>query len=588
MNRPLPRRLSLFIVLALALLMTIGAGKQLLAVTSPLDGTSWVLNSLNGQLPLTGTSVTLQFEDGSASGTDGCNRYVRTYTTSRNTISFETAATGGAAGISTMMACPEAVSTQASEFMAALDATNEFVARGEFLVLLSDNQVVATFASASQNLDDTSWQVTAYNNGNEAVVSLLEGTEITADFDSTEGLTGNAGCNDYFASYLASDGVILVGRVGSTFRFCPEPNGVMDQEIAYLDALGTAVRYTIEGNLLEMRDANDAIAVQMVRVLELDIPAPPAGVPTGRVVSANGVNLRSGPGTNFTVLGVAPRGAEGEIIGRSADSRWWVVSMASAPGGMAWVSADFVAVTDADEVPVVAAPAPPVVIPAPTPIPWPTPAPWPTPMPTPAPQTSFSASPTTINQGECSTLQWSVENVQAVWVYPQGEPYRNFPRVGQGTEQVCPPRTTTYEMRVLLRDGSVTTQRATVNVTPAAPQNPLNGTAWQATGFNNGNMAVVSPLAGTNLTLRFESNDTVSGNSGCNNFNGGYSVSGSNISVGALAGTQQLCSDPEGVMEQEQQYQAALQTARTFRIDGNRLELRTGGDAIAAIFTRSQ
>ena len=74
-----------------------------------------------------------------------------------------------------------------------------------------------------------------------------------------------------------------------------------------------------------------------------------------------------------------------------------------------------------------------------------------------------------------------------------------------------------------MRDGTVQFRTVTVNVTPAAPQNPLNGTAWQVTGFNNGNNAVISPLAGTNLTARFAST-ALSGQGGCNDFSGGYSA----------------------------------------------------------------
>ena len=44
--------------------------------TVDLAGTNWILSSLNGELPLAGTAVTLQFgTDGSVFGTDGCNRY---------------------------------------------------------------------------------------------------------------------------------------------------------------------------------------------------------------------------------------------------------------------------------------------------------------------------------------------------------------------------------------------------------------------------------------------------------------------------------------------------------------------------------
>ena len=114
--------------------------------------------------------------------------------------------------------------------------------------------------------------------------------------------------------------------------------------------------YTIDGNFIELRNADDAIAVHMVRELEVELPEPDPGVPTGRVTAPNGVNIRSGPGTNFPVLAVAPFGTTGEIIGRSADARWWVVAVPSAPGGNGWVSADFVAASNAADVPVIAAP----------------------------------------------------------------------------------------------------------------------------------------------------------------------------------------------------------------------------------------
>ena len=146
---------------------------------------------------------------------------------------------------------------------------------------------------------------------------------------------------------------------------------------------------------------------------------------------------------------------------------------------------------------------------------------------------------------------------------------------------------TTYEMRVLMRDGTVQFRTVTVNVTPAAPQNPLNGTAWQVTGYNNGQGGVVSPLGGTTLTTRF-SGDQVSGNSGCNEYTGSYWVSGSNISVSALAGGMMFCAEPEGAMDQEAQFQAALQSAVTFQFDGSRLTLRRGDGSTAVTYTRLQ
>jgi hypothetical protein len=102
------------------------------------------------------------------------------------------------------------------------------------------------------------------------------------------------------------------------------------------------------------------------------------------------------------------------------------------------------------------------------------PAPEPTPLPTqtPAPGISFSASPETIQQGQCTTLTWNTQNVQSVYLYEQGEDWRAHQVSESGTVTACPPTTTTYELRVVLNDGSVEVRTVTVFVTPntAVPQ----------------------------------------------------------------------------------------------------------------------
>ena len=56
----------------------------------------------------------------------------------------------------------------------------------------------------------------AYNNGKQAVVSVLADTKVTAVFGKSGSLTGFAGCNDYNASYKASAPKIYIGPVAST------------------------------------------------------------------------------------------------------------------------------------------------------------------------------------------------------------------------------------------------------------------------------------------------------------------------------------------------------------------------------------
>ena len=542
-----------------------------------LAGTDWVLSALNGEMPIAGTAATIEFgTDGTVSGTDGCNNFNTTFTQDGNNLTINPA------GATTMMACLEEVMAQADAFMSALTEADSFTMGDDSLSLLSGGQVVATFAAQSSDLADTAWAVVSYNNGREAVVGLIAGTEISANFGVDGDLTGNAGCNQYFADSTAGGGTITIGVIGTTDRFCAEPPGVMVQESEYLAALAGAATYDLMGNQLYLRTADDQLAVVMTRILVIDLPEPAPTTPTGRVTAPQGLNIRSGPGINFPVIGFARFGDEGEIVGRSADGRWWAAAVPSAPGGVGWASADFVIATNAESVPVLEV-APPVIV-VPTAAPTPTTPPLPT--ATPLPVISFGADATTINQGECTTLRWSVENIQAVWIYPQGELYERFPRAGQGTEQVCPTSTTTYEMRVLQRDGTVVFRQVTINVSGAAPD-PLAGTRWEVVNYDNGRGALVTPLPGTRLTMEYGADGSLIGSAGCNTYTAAYRVNGNNITIDPPASTQRVCSEPAGIMDQEADFLTnALPSAATFRLDGNMLEIRSAGNLITVLANR--
>jgi heat shock protein HslJ len=121
-----------------------------------------------------------------------------------------------------------------------------------------------------------------------------------------------------------------------------------------------------------------------------------------------------------------------------------------------------------------------------------------------------------------------------------------------------------------------------------AQSSELAGSSWVVNGYNNGQEAVVSVIIGTEMTATFGEDGMLSGSAGCNTYNATYEVSGENISIGPAATTRKLCSEPEGIMEQEQQYLAALETAATYSIRGERLELRTATGALAASFNRAR
>jgi len=111
----------------------------------------------------------------------------------------------------------------------------------------------------------------------------------------------------------------------------------------------------------------------------------------------------------------------------------------------------------------------------------------------------------------------------------------------------------------------------------------LVGTTWHATGINNGNQGVESVAAGSDPTAIFADDGTVSGDAGCNQYNGPAVVDGDSIKIGPLASTLRACAD-DAVSTQETNFLAALQNATTFEALAGHLELRDDSGALQVSF----
>ncbi|MCL1593627.1 MAG: META domain-containing protein [Actinomycetia bacterium] len=99
-------------------------------------------------------------------------------------------------------------------------------------------------------LEGTSWSVeTLALDG--VSVTPIDGTELTAIFDDAA-VAGTAGCNGFNASYETDGDLLSVGPAASTLKFCDQPAGIMDQEVAYLTLLQSADRFDIDGGVLTM------------------------------------------------------------------------------------------------------------------------------------------------------------------------------------------------------------------------------------------------------------------------------------------------------------------------------------------------
>jgi len=237
---------------------------------APLAGTTWQLTGYNnGQGGVVSvnpnTQVTAVFgEDGTLSGNAGCNSYSTSYTIEGSTLSINSAIA------STMMACAEDVMQQETAFLAALPNATTFNVQGDSLELRDSNgALIASFTAASATgaaggaagLVGTTWGVTTYNNGNQAAVGVIDGTQITMIFGEDGNVQGSASCNQFFGPYTMNGESLTVGPLATTRAYCPDPQGIMDQETRFLTALQTAVSYTIQNGGLDMRTANGEIAV---------------------------------------------------------------------------------------------------------------------------------------------------------------------------------------------------------------------------------------------------------------------------------------------------------------------------------------
>lgn len=345
-----------------------------------LTGATWTLTAYAGGdgtmvdvLP--DTEVTAVFgEDGSLSDSSGCNSYNTSYTVDGNNISISEQIAA------TMMMCPEPVMQQETAYLAGLTAATTYEISDDTLTLVdaSGNPVAVFSVLQSTALTGVEWVVTSYNNGKEAVVSVINGTTITAVFSEDGMVSGNASCNIYNAPYELDGSNITIGVGMTTMMACPE-EGIMEQETAYLAAITTAATYSIQGDTLELRTADGALAASYVAKEPTDLAAIP----------------------------------------------------------------------------------------------------------------------------------------------------------------------------------------------------------WLVTSYNNGRGGAVSPILGTELTLEFAADGNINGSAGCNRYFGPYTLSGDAIQIGPLSTTRALCPEPAGVMDQEQEFLAALQAAATYTLQNDTLDIRMADGAIA-------
>jgi hypothetical protein len=168
------------------------------------------------------------------------------------------------------------------------------------------------------------------------------------------------------------------------------------------------------------------------------------------------LNVRTGPGTAFPVIGRLSDGESAEIVGRDEGGFWWQIVFPDA-NNLGWIAAggDFSTAANTGAVPVVAGLGTPQAgtIPSPTPD---------TLKPT---IYSFTADRYNINQGESVTLRWDLANAKTAHLRYDG---KEEGVVAPGSKTVSPAADTKYTL-IARNDAGETTAEITINVGGSAP-----------------------------------------------------------------------------------------------------------------------
>ncbi len=226
-----------------------------------LEGVRWVLLSyLNaaGETVdvLANTEPTAEFSpDGQMGGHGSCNSYFAEYTVDGQNLTI------GEIGRTLMLCDPPELMEQEDDFTAALHNAATFAIEGDRLEIYDANgATLLTFEAGEQaSLSGTEWTASMVNNGREAVTNVVADTNITANFAEDGSLSGSAGCNNYMGSYTLDGQNITISPLATTRKLCPEPEGVMDQEAAFVAMMAQAATYSISGDTLELRTADGAL-----------------------------------------------------------------------------------------------------------------------------------------------------------------------------------------------------------------------------------------------------------------------------------------------------------------------------------------
>lgn len=286
----------------------------------PLEGPQWILTGTgsidNPQPPIPGAVFTAFFSrqfgmpSGVKSGETGCNNYTATYFAASDNVKVNLPQTS-------QITCSDAQLEAEQSYFLGLNSARDYRILGNELYVYYDDFVlifVGNYSAANigplRLLDGTLWRLTSINNS-----VVVPGSEVTIAFainadGFTGAVSGSGGCNTYSAEVTSA---FTLGAINISQAVCDTPEGVMEQETAYINALQYANSILIEGSTLKITTSQETLYFTR-GILRPETPTPTPGAPTAVIVAPRNEHV------GVTITYDASLSTSGAEI---TSFRWW-------------------------------------------------------------------------------------------------------------------------------------------------------------------------------------------------------------------------------------------------------------------------
>ena len=196
-------------------------------------------------------------EDGTVSGSSGCNGLGGDYTVEGDQITF-------GEFVSTLMACDEPIMAQEEAAHKVMTDTATYKIEGDTLTITNNDMVLVFTRGAPGTAEPEgsasltgAWKLTSFGSA-DVISSALADVEAGLTFNDDGTVTGTSGCNEFGGGYTLQGDQITFKEIVSTLKLCDTP--LMGQEEAMQQVLTETASYQIDGNTLTITN-NDRVLV---------------------------------------------------------------------------------------------------------------------------------------------------------------------------------------------------------------------------------------------------------------------------------------------------------------------------------------